>query len=134
MKSFNETKSEIQAEELTGKQKAGGCLFLIVVSMLISMCFIYVTDNVDTELTKEDLIPTQSEPGYSVWQVSYYLKNNLNDPDSYESVSWGTLQPSGSEFLIPHKYRAKNGFGATILQSQVFVLDSTGNVIRVGDM
>lgn len=82
------------------------------------------------------VVKNMAAGGYVV-QVATYLEENLNDPDSYEKVEWGRVQivegQPGFKYLVRHKYRAKNGFGATVLRNQVFCLDSGGNVVNVSD-
>ena len=91
----------------------------------------------DENTTSKDTLPIvhNSDWDGSVKQVKDYLKENLNDADSYESVSWGPVQqnPDNHEFFVRHKYRAKNGFGALMLYDQFFTLDSTGIVINISN-
>lgn len=73
--------------------------------------------------------------------VKVYLDSTLNDPKSYESVSFGkiyylkdtvvdlngkpdTLKYHGSMQVL-HTYRAKNAFGAVITKTEWFQIDST---------
>ncbi|HMH33990.1 MAG TPA: hypothetical protein VK543_13215 [Puia sp.] len=47
-----------------------------------------------------------------------YLKANLNDPSSLEVVqSWNLGMDSDSTFAVKTTFRAKNAFGALILQT-----------------
>mgnify|MGYP001382673009 CR=1 FL=1 len=65
----------------------------------------------------------------SVRQVERYLKSNLKDPDSYQSIEWSAVsKSSGGGFMVRHKYRAKNSFGGYVIENQVFTLDAQGNV------
>jgi hypothetical protein len=64
----------------------------------------------------------------SVYQVKRYLKNNLKDPDSYQSIEWGPVSKKDGGYMVRHKYRAKNSFGGYDVQDQIFMLDSEGNV------
>lgn len=65
----------------------------------------------------------------SVWQVKNYLKKNLKDPDSYESIEWGKVIKEGKEYKVRHKYRAKNSFGGYVIEEWIFTIDESGNVI-----
>ncbi len=98
--------------------------------------------------------------------VKEYIVKNANDPDSYESVEWGTLDSTyivkyteefkknselmskardeyeiarlenlnytmllnkekyGKGWVIYHKFRGKNGYGAKMLADSKFYLDS----------
>lgn len=77
-------------------------------------------------------LPRQSGFDSSVDGVVDYLSTTLNDPKSYEPESWSTLIPSKNGlFQVRHTFRAKNGFGAMVLQNFVFYLDSNSNVIEV---
>lgn len=65
----------------------------------------------------------------SVRQVERYLKNNLKDPDSYQSIEWSkVVKQSDGSFMVRHKYRAKNSFGGYVVEEKIFTLDSSGNV------
>ncbi|MGB5988151.1 MAG: hypothetical protein WBG43_00195 [Marinifilaceae bacterium] len=65
----------------------------------------------------------------SVFQVVEYLKKNLNDPDSYQSIVWGRVNKEGNNYTVTHKYRAKNGFGGYVIELKHFVLNKNGIVI-----
>jgi len=67
----------------------------------------------------------------SVWQVMQYLKSNLKDPDSYESIEWSSVQKQGENYVVRHKYRAKNSFGGYMIENQIFTLNSDGEIISV---
>ncbi len=89
------------------------------------------------EQYKLDNIVTNSEFDGSVSQVKDYLKSNLNDPDSYESIEWSPvskIKTLNHKFIVRHKYRAKNGFGGLVITNQTFYLDSIGNVVDVVDV
>ncbi len=67
----------------------------------------------------------------SVSQVKEYLRKNLNDAKSVEYVEWSPVFKfeDGSGFAVRCKYRAKNSFGAYVLEEKLFKLDSAGRVI-----
>jgi hypothetical protein len=74
----------------------------------------------------------------SVAQVETYLKENLNDPDSYQSISWSavvkindTKEVGFPSYQVRHKYRAKNSFGGYVVEEKVFRMDYKGNVVDV---
>jgi hypothetical protein len=67
----------------------------------------------------------------SVFQVKRFLKRNLNNPGSYESIEWGNVKKTSEGYAVRHKYRAKNGFGGYVVEDQVFYLDFEGNVTNV---
>jgi hypothetical protein len=67
----------------------------------------------------------------SVSQVEKYIKDNLNDPDSYKSVKWSVIYNEPDGYKVAHEYRAKNGFGAVITKRQIFYLNFNGEVTKV---
>lgn len=67
----------------------------------------------------------------SVSQVKKYIKNNLKDPKSYESIEWGKVVENEDGYMVRHKYRAKNSFGGYTIENKVFHLDLKGNIIDV---
>ncbi len=62
--------------------------------------------------------------------VREHLKKTLNDPSSYEAVDFGKVDSvyktvDSTTLLtlrILHSYRAKNSFGALVLQTEYFKL------------
>lgn len=86
------------------------------------------------ELIKEKYpnFPENSSWDGSVFTAKQALKQSLNDPDSYESVEWYQVVSQGDgTFFVKHRFRAANAFGAKILQTYGFVLDSAGNVLKI---
>lgn len=67
----------------------------------------------------------------SVSQVKRYLKNNLKDPNSYESIEWSNVVETDNGYTVRHKYRAKNSMGGYVIENQIFYLDFQGNVTSV---
>lgn len=59
-----------------------------------------------------------------------YVKDNLNDANSFEHVST-KYWDDGSYLRINMKYRAKNGYGAYMLSFIKADVDLAGNVIKV---
>ena len=74
---------------------------------------------------------TNSSYDASVSQVKDYLRKNLKDPKSYESIEWSKVKEEPDGYSVYHKYRAKNSFGGYVIEAQIFYLDYGGNVIRV---
>ncbi|MGY3091078.1 hypothetical protein ACVWYF_004142 [Hymenobacter sp. UYAg731] len=65
--------------------------------------------------------------------VRSYLRNTLNDWDSYQSIEYGApayaSPPTGSNsyaWRVRHRYRAKNSFGAYVLKEQFFYYTTAG--------
>ena len=129
--------------EMTPKEKGKGCCGLIALAFVVFMVVSYILvtcvgspqpkEKESEEQPKE--VVYNSEWDGSVRQVKQFLKENLNDPDSYESMEWSPVSqnPHTKWFLVRHKYRAANGFGAKMIYNQQFTLDSLGNVINVSD-
>lgn len=69
----------------------------------------------------------------SVSQVKKFLKNNLKDPKSYESIEWSEVEKISTGYRVRHKYRAKNSFGGYTVENQVFYIDNQGNIVDVVD-
>lgn len=81
---------------------------------------------------------------YSIYQlrngevpvVTAYLKKNINDLDSYESIDWGELKQEGTDdrgkplYIVQHSFRAANGFGAKRLADLYFEIDHLGFVTK----
>jgi ABC-type molybdate transport system substrate-binding protein len=64
--------------------------------------------------------------------VEKYLKDNLNDAQSYEPIEWSDLVDIGNGMtIVKHKYRAKNEFGASVININMFYLDQQGKVVSV---
>lgn len=63
-------------------------------------------------------------------QADKYIESHLNDPDSYENVDYTAPiieEANGIRmFTFLVKYRAKNGFGAKILETAKVVIASDG--------
>lgn len=74
---------------------------------------------------------TNSSYDASVSQVIDYLKKNLKDPKSYDGIEWSKVKEETDGYSVYHKYRAKNSFGGYAIETQIFYLDFSGNVVRV---
>src|SRR5690606_943621 len=70
----------------------------------------------------------------SVSQVKDYLKKNLKDPKSYESIEWSEVQRVGADYRVRHKYRSKNSFGGFVIENQIFTISNQGEIIDVFDI
>lgn len=107
---------------------------LIVVSVLIAGAF---SDSPEPQEKKEPVAVVHNDVlDASVRQVKQFLKKNLNDPESYDGVEWSPVSqnPHTKWFIVRHKYRAKNQYGATQIYNQIFTLDSLGTVISISDV
>ena len=64
------------------------------------------------------------EPELDAWDgaalcVKYWLKNKMNDPDSFKIISSSSVFDKGSYWTVRVKYRAKNLFGGYVVESKV---------------
>ena len=72
---------------------------------------------------------------FSVWNGSHtglvgLIKSNLNDDKSFEHVET-TYTDKGTYLIVYMTYRAKNGFGAVILQNVTAKADYKTNIITI---
>jgi len=67
----------------------------------------------------------------SVKQVVAYLKENLKDPRSYESISWSKVMHKDNYYLVRHKYRAKNSLGGYVIENKLFYIDLYGEIYKI---
>lgn len=86
------------------------------------------TSSKSTRVNNSDV--TNSPWDGSVYQVKRYVKSRLKYPDSYESVNWGKVREIGNNYEVSHVYRAKNSFGAYVVEGGVFTLSKDGTVIN----
>lgn len=85
-------------------------------------------DSSESANSNHEVVYNSSWDG-SVRQVEKYLKKNLKDPDSYQSIEWSpVVKNNDGTFMVRHKYRAKNSFGGYVVEEKIFMLDSSGNV------
>ena len=102
---------------------------LIVVSVLVAGAF---SDSPEPQEKKEPVAIVHNDVlDASVRQVKQFLKKNLNDGVEWSPVS---QNPHTKWFIVRHKYRAKNQYGATQIYNQIFTLDSLGTVISISDV
>lgn len=127
--------SEIGKENVNQQKsvKMHGCFITIAVIVLLYTVIMLFSPS-DTVV--HDIV-TNSSLDASVHQVEQFLKDNLNDPDSYEGISWSEVQILSEsqeyKYYVRHKYRAKNSFGGYVIENQIFYLDANGNVVDVKD-
>ena len=69
-------------------------------------------------------------------EAKLFLKTKyLNDSDSYESVDWSkVIEVNSNTYRVRHKFRAKNEYGALVIENKIFSLDSLGNVTDMLDV
>ncbi|MFC2776059.1 hypothetical protein [Segatella oulorum] len=129
-------------EEMTPQEKKKAKFnlsLLAIIALIVASIMAAGIFNDSTEPQKKEesvAVVHNDELDGSVRQITQFLKKNLNDPGSYESVEWGpvTENPHTKWFVVRHKYRAKNGYGATQIYNQIFTLDSLGTVLSTSDV
>ncbi|EAU53567.1 hypothetical protein [Mariprofundus ferrooxydans] len=113
----------------------GGFLFIAVILGVVGLFVapsVKKTASSKANSVKHAVVYNSSWDG-SVSQIEDYLQRNLNDPSSLQIVEWSKVIKGGEYFMVRVKYRAKNAFGAYIIQNQIFSLDKTGKVVLVSD-
>jgi len=63
--------------------------------------------------------------------VRQYLRHHLNDWDSYDGSGYSAVESIAPHegqpaWRVRHEYRAKNGFGAVVLNDQMFYYTADG--------
>lgn len=118
-----------------------GCLViigLIVISAIISQ---FADNNKSknsaptTPKTQAELRKEQVEKQFSAWDGSHrgltrFIKNSMNDPDSYEHVKTVYLD-KGDYLIVKTTFRGKNAFGGVVVNWIQAKVDLNGNVIEV---
>lgn len=78
---------------------------------------------------RKHLINRQFSPyDHSHRKLKEYLKNNMNDPSTFEHVET-TYTDKGSYLYIYMKFRGSNSFGATVLSTIRAKVDLEGNIL-----
>lgn len=114
--------------DITPQEKRKANIVLVIFGLLIAFSIGGISQ---IEIKEDKQVVKNSEWDGSVVQVKRFLKNTLNDPDSYDPVEWGQVVKDPTNeggYLVRHKYRARNAFGGMIMKHQIFKLDSLGNV------
>jgi hypothetical protein len=106
---------------------------VVAVNLLMSGYDRYTAYEQKQKAQPKELVYNSSYDG-SVRQVEDWLKSNLNDTDSLSFVEWSKVAktPKGN-FVVRCKYRAKNTYGAMVLENKVFFLNKDGQYIYQTD-
>lgn len=83
------------------------------------------------EKTRRELL----EANFSAWdgshrQLTKYIKDNMNDPSSYEHVET-TFRDDTDYILVRTKFRGKNGFGGVVLDSVTAKTSIDGDILEI---
>ena len=71
----------------------------------------------------------QVSPRGKVWPVVWWIEDRAHDPKSLEWLYWSPLMSNGAKLGVTVRYRARNAFGALVLEDRVFFLDRSGRVL-----
>jgi hypothetical protein len=85
------------------------------------------------EVSAEQKLKSQ----FSSWDGSHrkleaYIKEHMNDPDSYEHVETKYWETKGG-LIVQTKFRGTNAFGAIVTQTVKAVVDEDGGIVNVFD-
>lgn len=84
-------------------------------------------NNDEVEISKEE---QDSKARDAVAILDVYVKHNMNDPDSFEEISYDYSYHK-TYFIILLKFRGKNAFGGKVINYIKAKTDLEGNVIEV---
>lgn len=111
------------------KKKDYGCLFLLVFIALVIIFFVFITPSPISTMTE-----TKKVEFIVQMAVEDFLKENLKDPKSYQSINWGELrEEAAGGYTIEHTYRAKNSFGGYAVEKKLFYITAAGKVAIATD-
>lgn len=108
-------------------------------AVLVYALFKVVTEFVgcdDYDTVTNNASDTEYKIKNSAWDGSVpvcktYLKNNLHDWDSYESLDWSPVAKDKDGYLTTlHKFRAKNQFGASTINYCYFRFTEEGKIFE----
>jgi hypothetical protein len=104
---------------------------LLVIFLAIGKCS--MSDYAGSSGTSEAVYNSPSDG--TVLQAKAYLLQNINDPDSFEAIEWGTVNKMGNgNYQTWCRYRAKNSFGGYEISKKLFILAPTGEVMSMHEM
>lgn len=106
--------------------------------MLSVILFLGCQSKEEKERIAKELETKKIETEYKS-AIKNYLMEALNDPKSYEEISWYKLKASDLELyknkntlIINHKFRSKNGFGGIVPQNCTFLFQN-GQIVLLFD-
>ncbi len=113
---------------------------LVGLIIVIGLLWNAVPNDTDSNTSKSKSTPKTNEERVSELQSGYdgsirsvvkFVKNSMNDPDSFEHVETRTGFYEKESFIVSMKYRGKNPFGGVITKYIDLKVDYSGNVISV---
>lgn len=85
----------------------------------------------ESKTNEERVNDLQSGYDGSIRSVVKFVKNSMNDPESFEHVETRTGFYEKESFIVSMKYRGKNQFGGVITKYIDVKLDYSGNIISI---
>jgi len=114
----------VPQERAASGWQLGGLAALVVLAVAI---FANQESLTESFSAREQKIQINSDG--SVEQVKRYIEREANDPASVAFVEWSPLEKIPTGYRVRVKYRAKNGFGALMLESRDFELSESGDFV-----
>ncbi|MEM9078186.1 MAG: hypothetical protein AAGC43_14175 [Bacteroidota bacterium] len=113
-----------------------GCIYLISIVFGLSLFFYFTCEGEpEKPLTKEEQHQQNIQKLFSGWDGSHiklaeYIKQSLNDPDSYEHLETTYIEKD-SFLIVTTRFTANNGFGGRVRNEVVVVSDTLGNITEI---
>jgi hypothetical protein len=113
---------------------------LVGLIIVIGLLWNAVPNDTESNTSKSKSTPKTNEERVSILQSGYdgsirsvvkFVKNSMNDPDSFEHVETRTGFYEKENFIVSMKYRGKNPFGGVITKYIDVKVDYSGNVISI---
>lgn len=115
--------------------------YAYIIGIVVAIIIAYYASSNDSDRDNQSNREVVFNSNYdaSVFQVEKYLKKEyLKDPDSYQGISWSSVQidrnNSQYKYFVRHKFRAKNSFGGYVIEEMIFYLNSEGYVVSTTDL
>jgi hypothetical protein len=113
---------------------------LVGIIIVIGLLWNAVPNDTDSNSSKSKSVQKTNEERVSELQSGYdgsipsvvkFVKNSMNDPESFEHVETRTGFYEKESFIVSMKYRGKNPFGGVITKYIDVKSDYSGNVISI---
>lgn len=102
-------------------------IITIMLGILLVRSIFFNTDTTQTTVYKKEPYKLAAN------EIAKYLSENLHDYSSLEIISTEARGDSNEVRIVECKYRAKNMFGAYVLNDQIFIFDAAGKISSVID-
>lgn len=120
------------------KNCLGISVLLIFMVAVLGMCYQCFNSTSDDSVTKtpEALRKERIEKAFSSWDGSHrnleaFVKESMNDPESYEHNSTNYRQIGQDTIFVMMSFRGKNAFGGVVKQTVTCYTDLDGNLISL---